>query len=239
MEIDPSRVFRFCVGNKEERSLVWRLWTQKNDCYLGAREIAGQYKASFHEDGRCQIGISRSLRKMLIENPNWASQSRLYDIWYVDINSGAPRLHPLIELIIPRSHLENLPPIKENKEVYWLNSGDYGEATSFGIFRQNAQSSYNPPNVVDSEVVVKRLPLDCGASVVVIYRLISWTKEHESFLSKNLSNMDLSENSGRRYSAGDFNMENPGIRAMMCTSIQNKRYWFEFSPRKFLQSKNT
>jgi hypothetical protein len=53
-------ILRWAIGSSDgARSSVWRLWgTHMGDIYAAVRSLSGIIKASFHRDGRCQLGFT-------------------------------------------------------------------------------------------------------------------------------------------------------------------------------------
>lgn len=53
---------RFGIGSADDaRSHVWRLWVQRNDVYLGARDLPQTIKVSLHQSGIWRIAYVREL----------------------------------------------------------------------------------------------------------------------------------------------------------------------------------
>jgi hypothetical protein len=72
------KVVRWAVGAPgEPRSSAWRLWgNKKGDIYAAVRSLGGITKASFHRDGRCQVGFADTyveLRPFVDANPQQES----------------------------------------------------------------------------------------------------------------------------------------------------------------------
>lgn len=59
-----KKTIRFLVGTeKDVRSSVWRLWSNRNDLYLAARSYAHISKFSFHESGSYRFAINENVQK--------------------------------------------------------------------------------------------------------------------------------------------------------------------------------
>ena len=61
-EAVARKVIRWAIGAPDgPRSSAWRLWgNKKGDIYVAVRSLGGIIKASFHRDGRCQVGFTDS-----------------------------------------------------------------------------------------------------------------------------------------------------------------------------------
>ena len=111
-----EHAFRFAVRNRiGQHSQQWRIWTRHNDCYIGNRGTSQSYKASFHESGQCQVGLSSEIRSTLIEHPGWKGKSRFYDQWKADVDLSIGSSIKLLELVIPHSQLDEFEIATQKK----------------------------------------------------------------------------------------------------------------------------
>lgn len=124
MARNESDVFRFGAKMPSGvRSLVWRLWADRNEIYLGARWASGFMKASLHSSGTCQVSISSPYHQELIRHGIWSRQSRHFDRWQrsAPVPTGGA-LCPL-RVYIPVSELRVFGgEAREGSKVHWLTA---------------------------------------------------------------------------------------------------------------------
>ena len=229
-----SKVYRFGVRDSSgNHSMPWRIWTQGNDCYLGARHISNSYKASFHESGQCQVGISGNLRKNLEGDPGWENQSRLYDIWYIDRNLTPGSSTELIEVIIPCSHLDKFK-LKKTTDINWIDCSD-NSLISVGVFLANIRSDRIIHSTQEQLEALTKLPLQCGLSMLVLKRLLSENCINLGALCQMLKISIESPSKKRTYKNGNLDHADKSIRGMIWQKQENRRSWYELSYVKSMQ----
>jgi hypothetical protein len=223
--------FRFAVRNKMgQHSQQWRIWTRNNDCYIGSRGITHSYKASFHESGQCQVGLSSEIRSALVAQPGWENESRLYDQWKVDIDLSSGSSIKLLELIIPNSQLDKFEE-KTNNKVKWITCAK-SKAVSIGIFKANISAEQRVATVDETNAELCRLPLSNGYSILVLARIIDEKKEYNKFINAMLNGIFPIKTGRKTFVSGTIDTRCPGIRAMIWHKNQEGRYWIETSLRK-------
>ena len=229
--MSKEHAFRFAVRNRKgQHSQQWRIWTRHNDCYLGSRGVAHDFKASFHETGKCQVGLSSEIRKKLVAQPGWENESRFYDQWEVDTNLSAGSSIKLLELVIPNSQLDEFEE-KTKSKVRWIHCEE-GKAASIEVFKANmgAEQIASSLNIHAEELC--RLPLSNGYYIVAWHRLVDEKLEYNKVISNTLNAIFPLREGRKTFINGEVNTASPSIRAMIGYKNQHGRYWFEASLRK-------
>ena len=226
-----EHTFRFAVRNKSgQHSQQWRIWTRHNDCYIGSRGTSQLYKASFHESGQCQVGLSSEIRKSLVEYPGWRGESRFYDQWEVPVDLSVGSSVKLLELVTPYSQLDEFE-IKAQKRVSWIFCSE-NKAASVGIFKANIGRDQGIHTTNERAEELCRLPLSNGYSILVLARLIDEKKEYNELINDALNDIFPIKRGGKTYIDGAVDKRCSGIRAMIWHKNRDGRYWFEASLRK-------
>ncbi len=228
-----DNAFRFAVRNDiGQHSQQWRIWTRNNDCYIGSRATAQSYKASLHESGQCQVGLSSEIRDTLVENPEWKEKSRLYDQWRVNIDLTPGSSIKYFELVIPHSQLDNFRFGKAGN-VSWITCPK-GKAVSVGIFKANIQDDQTTESTQEQFLELCRLPLSNGYSILVLSRIVPETTEHKQFISNVVKDIFPLNKNSKTYINGPVDPKRPSIRVMIWHKNSEERYWIEASLRKTL-----
>jgi hypothetical protein len=235
-----AKAIRFAITSENSQySQSWKIWTQKNNCYMGSRGMAQDYKASFHESGQCQIGLSSEIRKSLVIDPSWEGKSRLLDVWQVENDVEYGEKVRLIELLFPFSHLDKFNKPISGNEIE-LRCG-IGEISSVAVFRARMGADSIVKSGDQSVSEVGRLPLNNGQWIVVLHRVLDETEEYLDFFAKSANSFKLpyenSDDSGRTYQKGDIDLNKPGLRLMLGYKNNDSRYWIEMSHAKLLAAR--
>lgn len=229
--------FRFAIRNKiGQHSQQWRIWTQHNDCYIGSRWLSHSYKASFHESGQCQVGLSSEIRESLNDDLKWQGESRLYDKWKVDVDIPPGTIVKLLELIIPYSQLDKFE-IKSSKGIDWINC-DENKAVSIAFFKANLTTEQKVKTKDFDNNELCRLPLSNGYCILVLSRLIDEKNEYINLISNSVSDIFSKNHIGKRYTNGEIDQRSPDIRIMLWYKNKDGRYWLEASLKKITLNKN-
>lgn len=228
-----EHAFRFAVKNDNgQHSQQWRIWARNNDCYMGNRGTAQSYKASFHESGQCQVGLSSEIRGTLIESPDWKGESRLYDQWRINIDLPPGSSIKLIELVIPHSQLDDFDFGKKGN-VSWILCTE-GKIASIGIFKANIRNDQKFKSQDEHTSELCRLPLSNGCAILVLSRQIPEDIEFKNFIRDAVKDIFPLKNTGKTYINGQVDPRRPSIRAMIWHKNPQGRYWIEASLRKNL-----
>ena len=218
-------------------SQSWKAWVRGNDCYLGTRRISHEYKVSFHESGQCHIGLSKEVRKTLIDDPSWQGKSRLFSKWAVETELLEGEHVKLFEMLFPHSHLDAWKtPITGNE---LLLSCEPGQIASVAFYRASIPLGATVESEDQSVAEVARLPLENGHSIVVLYRWFEESEEHLHFFEQTALSFRLpgepGTGKGRTYATGKIDRKNPNSRAMLSFQNDGGRYWVELSNRRLWQ----
>lgn len=232
-----KNAIRFMVaGLNGIRSKAWRVWVQRNDCYLGSRGIVHHYKASFHESGQCHIGLSKEIRQNLIGDPSWDGKSRLFAEWHVSSDFEHRERVKLIEVLFPYSHLSCLETPLAGDEI--VLNGAEGKIESVALFKGMGQTEFVVESEDETLREVGRLPLKNGQSIVVLHRSFEETDEYLQYFEKLARSFKLPGQSsvgpGRTYATGPIDLESPNLRTMLSLKSNDEHYWVELSPKCFV-----
>jgi len=118
-------------------SSIWRIWTNKNDIYVGVRSLAGDVKTSLHWTGDCQT----SFTSQFIEGEKGSAfrnleRSRHVKRWKaVLLNKG---LWHLLDVHIPHDRLRDTQGVVETKKkVKWIEPVAKNKNTQFSFFKRD------------------------------------------------------------------------------------------------------
>lgn len=137
----PARcVFRWAIGSSDgPRSSAWRLWgNPKGDIYVAVRSHGAKIKASFHRDGKCQVGFTQAYVPTATQR--FAVPSRHWEMWQLP---AAPVVR-ILQVMVPhaelRSFIDRNPP---PPDLVWLPTPPEGSAAAISIF-VTTQASARP-----------------------------------------------------------------------------------------------
>jgi hypothetical protein len=237
-----ENAIRFGIAaSSGKRSLSWKVWVDGNDGYLGSRGIAQAYKASFHESGQCQIGLSAEIRKGLVDDPAWKGKSRLFAKWQVRPELERRQHAKLFEVLFPFAHLSNLDrPVVDDELIL---EGKEGEIASVGLFRVSMPSGSVVESEDDSLIEIGRLPLRNGQCILVLYRSFQEANQDLQFFecaarSFKVMRGEESSGRGRTYVGGSFDLGSPNLRVMLYFKNNGDHYWVELSSERLTQEGN-
>jgi hypothetical protein len=112
-----EQVIRFGVGTADgARSASWRVWVHRGEIYVGARRVAGRFKASLHGSGDWRIGFSQDADTQGAAIP--VAENRQPIRWQP--NLAAPGVMRAFRVIVPSSEVR-VPAYggRESGNIYW------------------------------------------------------------------------------------------------------------------------
>ncbi len=131
--MEKNRI-RLAVGSPDyPRSSTWRIWGEpKGDIYIAVRSLGGIIKASFHKDGKCQVGFTDEYAK----NPasKFKTSHRHWELWKLPSDPAVRAL----QILIPQSELRLFSAAGE-KKVTWLKPPPPNSIATISIFLATPQ----------------------------------------------------------------------------------------------------
>jgi hypothetical protein len=227
-----SSAYRFRIANSAgECSQDWRIWTEKEEIYVGARTTAHEYKASFHSSGQCHVALSSQIRASLAGDPSWDGKSRLFSKWTIDPLTADTSPQDLVELVFPDSYLDDMSGIPSSSAA--VLESQPGTITTVAIIltRLNANATLSSTDLGFSELHRAQLP--SGRTVLVIRRQFQETLEYHAYVRTRYWSHYLAKptKSGRTYGTKPDALT-PGGHVMLWDGTQIRKYWHELSMRK-------
>jgi hypothetical protein len=141
-------VLRWAVGSSDGlRSSTWRLWgNKKGDIYVAVRSLGGITKASFHRDGRCQVGFTEDYGATACQR--FGVTSRHWQRWQLP----ADPIVRVLQIVVPHSELRAFAD-RNPPELTWLLTPPEGSVAIVSI-------AVSAPGV--------ELPLPSGAHAPIV-----------------------------------------------------------------------
>jgi hypothetical protein len=144
-------VFRWAIGSSDgPRSSAWRLWgNPKGDIYVAIRSLGATFKASFHKDGRCQVGFTEAYA----DTRGLAVPSRHWETWQLP----ADPVVCVLQVMVPHADLR---PFIDRKpqELTWLPTPPEGSLAVAAIFVTTQISALSLPSDAHGTIVVGKVP---------------------------------------------------------------------------------
>jgi len=152
-EPTARNVIRWAIGSSDGlRSSTWRLWgNNKGDIYVAPRSLCGVTKASFHRDGRCQVGFTENYATTA--SRRFGVQSRHWQKWRLP-NEPLVRV---LQILVPHSELRSFPERKP-RNITWLPAPPEGSLGVISIFVTALANNLPLPNGADMPILVGKLP---------------------------------------------------------------------------------
>ncbi len=145
-------VLRWAVGWSDgPRSSVWRLWgNKKDDIYVAVRSLGGTTKASFHRDGRCQVGFTD--KYLVTASRRFAVQSRHREKWRLPSNQAVR----ILQVLVPHSELRSF--IDRNpRDVTWWTPPPEGSVAVVSIFLTGQDVKPSLPSGSSTAIIVGKV----------------------------------------------------------------------------------
>jgi hypothetical protein len=114
-ELAARNGLRWAIGSLDgPRSSAWFLsGNKKGDIYIAVRSLGGITKASFHKDGRCQVGFTDTYQATARQR--FSVTSRHWQRWQLP---SAPMVR-VLQIIVPHAELRSFVD-RDPREVTWL-----------------------------------------------------------------------------------------------------------------------
>ena len=166
-----DQVVRFGVGTPDRPYVpVWRIWPQRSDVYLSARDIAGTFKISLHESGEwvtqstSQSGVK--IDGMSRRHTAWRRPAPFADGWV----QGPSVVVPAVEWA---GELDLRQKVKESDKVEWFQAPEAGEKLCFMIlFASNRDADIARVSIEGDVYITEPLQLENGEFVWLQVRYV-------------------------------------------------------------------
>lgn len=121
---------RWAIGTPDGlRSTAWLLvGNKKGDLYVSVRSLGGITKASFHRDGRCQVGFTDAYRETAGARFG-AAESRHWETWRLP---DEPMVR-VLQIFVPRTDFRAFVD-RNSSPVTWLPTPPDGAVAAVSIF---------------------------------------------------------------------------------------------------------
>jgi hypothetical protein len=121
---------RWAIGSSDgPRSSTWVLWeNKKGDIYVAVRSLGGIIKASFHRDGKCQVGFTSDYSATA--SRRFGVANRLWEKWQLPENPVVR----VLQILIPHSELRSFADRNPTADVTWLPAPPGGSIGAVSIF---------------------------------------------------------------------------------------------------------
>ena len=142
-------VFRWAIGSPDgPRSSAWRLWgNKKGDIYVAVRCLGGIVKASFHRDGKCQVGFTDNYAGTA--SRRFAVKSRHWETWRLPVKPVVR----ILQILVPHSELRPFSH-RNDRDITWLPTPPEGSVSVVSIFVSAQGIKLAAPNGAPPETVV-------------------------------------------------------------------------------------
>ncbi len=142
-------VIRWAIGSPNKlRSSTWRIWGNiKGDIYVAVRSMGSITKASFHRDGRCQVGFTEEYQANAFRR--FEIKSRHWERWQLPIS---PTVR-VLQIIIPYTELRQFTD-RNNQKITWLPLPPENSVVAMSIFITAKDIGISLPDQPDNIYVV-------------------------------------------------------------------------------------
>jgi hypothetical protein len=141
-------ILRWGIGSSNgARSSAWPLWgTHKGDIYAAVRSLGGIIKASFHRDGRCQVGFTNEYAPTAAAR--FGRQARHWETWKLPSESVAR----VLQILVPQSELRHFVE-RDDARVVWLSSPPAGSVAVISVLVAPPLAELMPPETSSAALV--------------------------------------------------------------------------------------
>ena len=142
-QLEPARptVLRWAIGSCDgPRSTTWRLWgNKKGDIYVSTRSLGDRIKASFHRDGKCQVGFDSKYAETA--SRRFGVAARHWERWRLP----ADPVVRVLQICVPHSELRSFADRNSTADVIWLATPPVGSIAVVSIL-------VSPPSITKLEL---------------------------------------------------------------------------------------
>lgn len=188
---------RFGVGDPSgKHSSIWVMTHNKNDVYLGSRNLMGRIKISFHESGIARVALTHQYQEKLHNAGRSALEDRKMCRWQMpDVPEDGAIL--VARLVFPTAFLNSQayePNLK--KQVVFIMPAPDTQAVEFGIFYSKEHPSTLEEKLLKVSTPMFFITLPNGQYVSLVSRYTNFDAEtaKKQFIQKTAkaSFVDLS-----------------------------------------------
>jgi hypothetical protein len=161
-ELAARSKLRWAIGSLDgPRSSAWFLsGKRKGDFYVAVPSLGGIAKASFHKDGRCQVGFANEYQATASQR--FGVTSRHWQRWQVP---AAPMVR-VLQIIVPHAELHSFVD-RNPHEVTWLPMPPEGSVAVVSIFVSAPGVEPPSPRGAHGPLVVGTVPTSIRTAWVV------------------------------------------------------------------------
>ena len=145
-----NSVLRWAIGSLNgPRSSTWRLWgNKKGDIYVAVRILGGIVKASFHRDGKCQVGFTAEYTETATRR--FAIKSRHWETWRLPTESVVR----VLQVIVPHSELRPFVDSDSISDLHWLPTPPEGSVAVASIVLSPVKAELEIPSGDRSGMII-------------------------------------------------------------------------------------
>jgi hypothetical protein len=156
-------VLRWAIGSSDgPRSSAWRLWgNKKGDIYIANRSLGDMIKASFHRDGKCQVGFTSEYAPTAAQR--FGCILRHWEKWVLP---SEPVVR-ILQVLIPHSELRSFTT-PDDREITWLPVPPEGSIAVVSVFVTTPGIERLLPSADHPAIVVGKVPT-CARTAWLVY----------------------------------------------------------------------
>ena len=157
----------WAIGSSDgPRSTAWFLsGNKKGDIYVSVRSLGGTIKASFHKDGRCQMGFTEAYAPTAIRRFTSPS-GRHWETWQLPANP----LVRILQVIVPHSELRSFIDRNPSPDLVWLPTPSEGSVAVMSIFVTTQATELQLSSCPHGTIVVGKVPTSIRTAWLVYAR---------------------------------------------------------------------